>query len=77
MMLCDENFIIKIEKSADGLTTYVGRAARNSSTDASVWQIIKMVESTVAGVESTDILWAEANDKFKFIWDDRATYSYS
>jgi len=52
--------------------TYVGQAQDGSLESDPVWQIQKI--DTSSGVS---ILWADGNNKFDNIWDDRATLTYS
>lgn len=65
-----ENLLVKTDTS--GGTTYVGQAKIGSATSQAVWQIFKVVTSS--GV--TTITWADSDDKFNNIWDNRASLSY-
>ena len=71
-MLPKQNYITKIDE-ASSTVTYIGRAARGSTTTAAVWQIMKV---TVSG-NITTIAWAGGFDTFINVWDDRAGLSYS
>lgn len=53
--------------------TYVGKAAISSDTSDPVWQIFKM---TVSGTQ-TIITFADGNNNFDNIWDNRASLTYS
>lgn len=64
--------LVVLDKISDTLS-YVGKAAPNSDTADPVWQVRKI--ETVGSVLS--VLYAEGNDRFDNIWDDRASLSYS
>lgn len=68
----ENKVLVKIDESVTG-TTYVGKAPLGSATSASVWQILKMVES--AGV--TTVTWAGGDSAYDNVWDNRAALSYS
>ena len=69
-LLTEGNYTLLIEE--DLPTTYIAKAKIGSAADAPVWQIMKVVEDT-----TTSITWAESEDSFNKIWDDRASYTYS
>lgn len=54
-----------------GTRTYIGNAAIGSAESASVWQI------KVLDTPGLTKLWADGNDNFDNVWDDRATVTYS
>lgn len=55
------------------LVQYFGFAQAGSSTSAAVWKIKKlMVSGTV-----TSILFADGNNQYDNVWDNRASLSYS
>ncbi len=60
------------EVRVSGTTTFVGRALPGSSTADAVWQIFRITES------GQDVLleWADSNDKFDNVYDDRAILAY-
>ena len=57
-----------------GSVTYVGKAAIGSATSASVWQIMKIDES---GDPELVITWADGNDNFDNVWDNRLSLTYT
>ncbi len=57
----------------DSTTTYLGEAAFNSQTSSAVWRINRI--TTVGTVTTID--WADGNDEFDNVWDNRASLSYS
>ena len=56
-----------------GAITYVGKAAPNTQTSAPAWQIRRI--QTVGSLVSVE--YADGNNRFDKIWDDRASLSYS
>jgi hypothetical protein len=58
---------------ASSTITYVGEAAFGQSESNAAWRIKKL--ETVGSV--LKITWADGNDSFDNIWDNRATISYS
>ncbi len=57
-----------------GALTYVGSALPGSAESAAVWQIMRMDET--ADPDLT-ILWADGDNQFDNVWDDRLGLSYS
>lgn len=58
---------------ADSNTIYIGKAKIGALTSDAVWQIKKI--STSATI--TSILWADGNDAFDNVWDNRVSLNYS
>jgi hypothetical protein len=58
--------------TVDSTTTYVGIAPRQSLTSSSKWQISKVVTNGTIIYEK----YPNGSDAFKFVWDDRASYTY-
>lgn len=58
---------------ASGTVTYIGYALAGATTADSVWQIKRM---TVSGVQTT-IQFASGSTMFNYVWDDRASLTYS
>ena len=56
-----------------GGVTYVGEANPGSATASAVWRIRKITET---GNDLTQT-WANANDAFDQIWDNRLALAYS
>ena len=54
--------------------TYVGMATIGTITSAASWQV-KKIDETVTDVAT--ITWADGNDSYDNIWDNRAALSYS
>jgi len=64
--------VIRIEELTDG-TTYIGWAPTGTTTSASKWRLLKMVES---GTDTT-VQWADGDKKYNNIWNNRASLTYS
>ena len=59
--------------AASSTTNYVGEAAFNVATSAPFWRIKRL--SYTSGSISID--WADGNDNFDNVWDNRTSLSYS
>lgn len=66
------NYATKVDDNT-ATVTYVGTAAIGVSGSDAFWQIKKL---TTSGTVLT-ISWADGNDWFDNVWDDRTTLSYS
>lgn len=64
-----ENENTKIDEGAT--YTYVGKASPGTATSAAQWKIFRITNS------DTTIVWADGNDQYDNIWDNRASLSYS
>lgn len=70
------NYITKIDDTTTTDMVYIGKAALTGSavaTSAASWQIKRIDTSTLA----MDKKWADGNDSFDNIWDDRASLTYN
>ena len=63
-----------VQMDVVGTITYVGTALPGSATSVAVWQVQKIDES---GSPEMIITWADGNNSFDNIWDDRAILNYS
>ena len=63
---------VAIDEVSSSLS-YIGKAVVGSSQSSAVWQISKL--ETISGV--TLLQFADGDDSFDNIWDDRATLTYS
>lgn len=54
-----------------GSLTYIGNAAIGSATSVAVWQIKRLATPGLTK------LWADGNDNFDNVWDNRESLSYS
>lgn len=59
--------------TTDTNNLYVGVSQVGTTTSTATWQIKKIV---ISGA-NISILWADGNQKFDNVWDDRASLSYS
>ena len=64
---------IKTDGTSTASTTYVGIAAPGTATSAATWQIFKVVISS----GNCTLTYADGNDSFDNIWDNRTGLSYS
>ena len=60
-----------IENSADSNIEYYGKASIGSSDNDPVWQI-KKIDNTSGVI----ITWADGNENFDNIWDNRESLTY-
>jgi YD repeat-containing protein len=60
---------------ASGNVQYVGRAEPGVATSGAHWQIQKLTYDGSNRI--TAVQWAQGTDEFKYVWTDRATYTYS
>ncbi len=62
-------------------TYYVGNARPRTAASAAAWRIQKIVltgaGSSAAGDTSVTAFWANGDDRFDNIWDNRQSLSYS
>ena len=67
----DQLLVAKIDDL--GSTIYIGYAAPGALTADASWKIMRM---SVSGTVTT-VQWADGNDGFDNIWDNRASLLYS
>lgn len=73
MPTATKNLATKIDTTTTSGVTYIGKAAIGSTGAQPVWQIKKLDTNTI----SLDKTWADGNDSFDNVWDDRAGLSYA
>ena len=71
----DQGLTQRIEYDANNNAIYIGRAQPGTASSAASWQISKMTYD--ANNNMTLLAWAGGSDNFEFVWNDRATYTYS
>jgi YD repeat-containing protein len=64
-----------IAYDASDRAEYIGIAQPGRATDGAAWQIKKLTYDASGNV--TAIRFAEGNNDFVHVWDDRATYDYT
>lgn len=67
----DRNLALRYDE-VDANTAYLGLAPINSANSASVWQIKKLDYTT-----GVDVRWANGNQGFSNVWDNRASLTYT
>lgn len=70
--IADSDYAVRIDDTTTSDVVYVGIAPIATSTGADDWQVYKIDISAGA-----IITWADGDDEFNNIWDDRASLSYS
>ena len=67
------NYEIRIqEDSGDSDISYVGKAVPGSLTASAIWQVARVDENTGTIQE-----WADGNDSFDNVWDNREALTYT
>lgn len=66
------NLILRLDDTTTANVIYIGKSFFTTLTSVAKWQIFKIDETT--GLVLT---WADGNDLFDNIWDNRAGLSYS
>ena len=56
-------------------TVYIGKTKPGNAKSDSKWQLQKL--SYDANGMVSDIQWPSGDNSFSYVWDDRATYTYS
>ena len=72
LLLLSKNYAIQLDDYTTSLSTYVGFANIGSLSASAVWKIFKINETT-----GLVITYADGNDSFDNIWDNRSSLSYS
>lgn len=62
--------------SATGVT-YVAKAAPGTADGAAAWQIQKITVTTVGTVETVVLKFPNGDNRYAFVWNDRASYTYA
>ena len=65
----------QFDYDANGNVIYIGRADIGNATSGAKWQIRKMTYDAVGNLLT--IQFANGNDGYTSIWDNRASLSYS
>lgn len=69
----DMGSLVKRVDEASATVTYIGQAQDGSDIGDPLWQIQRITSSGGA----TEIEWADGNNNFDNVWDDRAALTYS
>ena len=62
-----------LQVDSEGSTTYLGYADPGTATSSALWAIKRIVETG----KDVSITWADGDNSFNNIWDDRLTLVYS
>lgn len=68
----NRNYYTITDDTTTANVVYLGKAPIGASKAGAVWQIAKL--DTTSGTEKT---WADGNDNFDNVWNNRASLSYS
>jgi len=60
----------------DGTFIYIGEALPGSATSDAVWRVKRVEEIETAGEKDYNIIWADGDDNFDKIWDNRTGFTY-
>jgi hypothetical protein len=63
---------VRIDEAAGGVT-YIGYAEPGRLDNEAAWQIFRLTETG----QDLEKEYADGNDEFNKVWDDRASLSYS
>ena len=63
---------VRVDASVEG-TTYIGESKPGTAVSSPLWRVKKIVTAT--GI--TSITFADGNDFFDNVWDDRGSLTYS
>ena len=69
-MQLEANAALRVDE-ASSTETYIGKAKIGTGTGQALWQIFKIDTSS-----GTAITWADSDDKYDNVWDDRASLTY-
>lgn len=64
-----------LDYDANSNLVYIGKAVVGTAKSAALWQIKKLTYNASSNL--TDIAHANGSETFEYVWNDRATYSYS
>jgi hypothetical protein len=64
----------KVEYDGSNNAIYVGRAFPGVLATSALWQIFKMEYNSSGNM--TTLRWADKNDAFDKIWNNRTSYNY-
>ena len=68
-------FTLAFDYNTTGDLIYFGKAEKGATKAAATWTIMKLTYDFNS--QLTDIQWADGNNKFDNVWNDRATLAYS
>lgn len=74
ILVLDGAYTQRIAYDGSDREEYIGIAKPGSAAGSAAWQIRRI---TYTGDKPTVIEWADGNDRFDNVWDNRAGLSYS
>jgi hypothetical protein len=73
-LLVDFNQYTQAIENSGSNPIYIGEATPGTAKSAAGWRIKKLTYSSDV---ITDVQWANGSAAFDFVWNDRASYTYS
>lgn len=71
----DVEFTIALDYDSLGNLVYIGRAQPGTAKNDAGWQIMKLTYDGNGNL--TDVQWADGDEQFDNVWDNRAVLVYS
>jgi hypothetical protein len=73
----DLNLSTRFDETASGVVLYLGEADPGTTEAASLWRIQQITFLNQPSEDDLQILWADGDNGFNNVWDDRLGLSYS
>lgn len=70
----EPRYTVAMEYDTNNNPIYIGKAPMGTAKSENGWRLQKL---TYSGSNLTDVQYADGNDSFDNVWDNRASYSYS
>lgn len=74
MDITEKDFATRSDSATTANVTYVGIADCGTATSAARWKIFKVDETTT---DTAIVTYADGNEAFDNIWDNRASLTYA
>jgi len=68
-------YVVKFEYDGSNNLIYIGHAAPGTVGSAALWRIRKFTYDGSGNL--LEVAWPSASREFTFVWDNRASFSYS
>ncbi len=73
----DLNLSTRFDDTASGAILYLGEAEPGTGEAAALWRIQQINFTNLPTEDDLEILWADGDNEFNNVWDDRLGLSYS
>lgn len=67
---------LRLDDTVNGTVLYIGEARVGALTSDAIWRI-QRITFTTPGQDDMDLEWADGNNAYNKVWDDRLGLSYS